>query len=76
MALAARLITEGVVPRTEPEDALHIALAAIHKMDYLASWNFAHLVGPGPKFALQTRLAQLGYTPPLLATPEELLEVL
>ena len=74
--LARRLLADGMIPKTEAEDALHIALATTSRMDYIASWNFAHLVGPGPKFRLQTHLAKLGFAPPLLATPEELLEVL
>ncbi len=74
--LARRLLADGMIPKTEAEDALHIALATTSRMDYIASWNFAHLVGPGPKFRLQTHLAKLGFARPLLATPEELLEVL
>lgn len=75
-ALAEQLIATGAVPPTEQEDALHIALATLSKVDFIATWNFAHLVGPVAKFRLQMAIQQLGYSPPMLATPEELLETL
>jgi predicted nucleic acid-binding protein len=37
--LAARLVASGTVPRTAAEDALHIAVAAVHGVDYLLTWN-------------------------------------
>lgn len=74
--LAERLISTGAVPATEQEDALHIALATLSKVDFIATWNFAHLVGPVAKYRLQSAIERLGYAPPILATPEELLETL
>lgn len=75
-ALAAQLVSTGAVPPTEQEDALHIALATIARVDFIATWSFAHLVGPVAKFRLQLAIQQLGYPPPIFATPEELLETL
>lgn len=75
-AFAEELIAKSAVPATEPEDALHIAMATIQQMDYIASWNFAHMVGPAAKFKLQTKISQLGHKPPLIATPEEIYEEL
>ena len=42
--LATEYITEKVVGPTSYADCLHIALATIHKADYLISWNFKHIV--------------------------------
>lgn len=75
-AFAQLLITTGAVPPTEPEDALHIALATLHTVDYIASWNFAHMVGPAARFKLQNKISELGYRPPIIATPEEIYEEL
>jgi hypothetical protein len=50
--LAQQLIDIRAVPATEPEDALHIALATLAEVDHLASWNFAHIVGPSAKLKL------------------------
>ena len=75
-AFAQPLVNTGAVPTTEPEDALHIALATLHAVNYIASWNFAHMVGPAAKFKLQNKISQLGYRPPIIATPEEIFEEL
>ena len=42
--LAMAYIKEHVVGKTSFDDCLHIALATIHKADYLISWNFKHIV--------------------------------
>lgn len=34
--------------QSEPEDALHIAVATINNINTLASWNFAHIVSINP----------------------------
>jgi len=74
VTLAMRLMDAGVVPMTEPEDATHIALATLSQATYLVTWNFSHFVGPDAKFKVFGALRDWGYTPPLFATPEELLE--
>jgi len=51
-------------------------LATLSRSDFIATWNFAHLVGPVAKFRLQTAIQNMGFPPPILATPEELLETL
>lgn len=73
---AQELITAGAIPATEPEDALHIAVATLSGAHYLVSWNFAHLVGPDRKIKLLDTIRALGQTPALLTTPEELMEML
>lgn len=42
--LAKSYIDEKVVGKTSFADCVHIALATIHKVDYLISWNFKHIV--------------------------------
>jgi predicted nucleic acid-binding protein len=69
-----RLIAEGLVPMSEPEDASHIAQATLTGADYIATWNFAHMVGPQTKYRLVQNIERWGYKAPLLATPEEILE--
>ncbi len=73
--LAMAIMAAGAIPVTEPEDALHIAVATVSQVHYLVTWNFAHLVGPDAKLRLLDTLRALGHTPPLLTTPEELLEI-
>lgn len=73
--LASTLVQVGIVPASEPEDALHVAIATVARMHYLVTWNFAHLAGPDAKQRLLDGLRTLGHRPPLLITPEELLEI-
>ena len=42
--LARKYIDERVVGETSFDDCVHIALATIHKVDILVSWNFKHIV--------------------------------
>lgn len=42
--LARKYIGENVVGKTNFDDCIHIALATIHKVDILVSWNFKHIV--------------------------------
>jgi hypothetical protein len=42
-ALAEKLIAEGPIPQEAADDALHIAFAAVHGMDFLLTWNCKHL---------------------------------
>lgn len=41
--LARQLVDEKLVSETNTEDALHIALATVHGMDFLLTWNFRHI---------------------------------
>jgi hypothetical protein len=43
-ALALLLIANHAVPVREPRDATHIAVAAINGIDFLATWNFKHIM--------------------------------
>jgi len=73
-ALAAALIRAHAVPETRPNDALHIAVAASHQVQYLVSWNFRHIVNASIRPAIERACCDGGYDPPMICTPEELLE--
>lgn len=74
--LARQLVQVGAVPATEPEDALHLAVATVAQVDYVVTWSFAHMVGPSARAKLSKHIGQLGFDPPLITTPDELLEEL
>lgn len=42
--LAEAYLKEGAITKKFYEDALHIAIATINKVDVLVSWNFKHIV--------------------------------
>ena len=39
LTLAKTLVEEGPLPKKAAEDALHIAVATVHGVDYLLTWN-------------------------------------
>lgn len=71
--LARQLVTVGVVPAHATADAEHVALATIGAVDYLVTWNLSHLAGAVVRRRLESALRKLGFDPPTLCTPEELL---
>lgn len=72
--VARRLMEINAVPNTEPEDAAHIAIATLAQVKYIASWNFSHMVSPQAKRQLEKAITSLGFSAPLLGTPEEIFE--
>ncbi|MFZ4854919.1 MAG: type II toxin-antitoxin system VapC family toxin [Desulfuromonadaceae bacterium] len=48
IALGEEYIRGGAIPASEPEDAYHIAIATVHGIETLASWNFKHIVSINP----------------------------
>ena len=42
--LALKYLSEGIISDNYFNDALHIAIATINKIDVLVSWNFKHIV--------------------------------
>ncbi len=74
-AVAERLLLEASLPSKARVDALHIATAAIGGMDYLLTWNCAHIANPAFRFKIESVIRSFGYEPPIICTPLELLEV-
>lgn len=48
LSLADEYLKHGAIPPSEPEDAYHIAIATVHGIEALASWNFKHIVSINP----------------------------
>lgn len=72
-ALAAKLIEGGGVPLEAEIDALHIAVACVHGVDYLLTWNCRHIDNAAAKPIVRSICAAMGYTCPEICTPLELL---
>jgi hypothetical protein len=71
-ALAGQLIEQGLVPKTSVEDSLHMALATVHGMDYLLTWNFRHINNAEMKARISAAVEAAGYECPVICSPEEL----
>jgi predicted nucleic acid-binding protein len=72
LLLAETYITEKVVGKTSLEDCRHIALATIHKVDVLASWNFKHIVNLDRIKGYNSVNLRLGYSMLEIRSPKDL----
>ena len=72
--LAEALISEGSLPKKAEIDAYHIAVAAVHGIDYLLTWNCTHIANATMRPQIETVCRQRGYEPPTICTPQELME--
>jgi predicted nucleic acid-binding protein len=70
--LADTYIDEKVVGKTSLEDCRHIALATIHKVDVLASWNFKHIVNLDRIKGYNSVNLRLGYSMIEIRSPKDL----
>ncbi len=65
-----QLLEAGLVPAGKTGDALQLAFATIHRMDYLLTWNYAHLANPNVQRRLTELCQRHDWRPPLLVSPE------
>lgn len=71
--LAASLLTSGVIPQRAATDAAHIAIATVHGMDFLMTWNCVHIANAIIAKAVARVCRQHALECPVICTPEELL---
>jgi hypothetical protein len=72
-ALATALVAGGQIPPKASDDAIHLALAAVHGMDFLLTWNCRHLANGERMGGLGEVVMAHGFRPPIICTPEQLL---
>lgn len=73
-SLAAKLIADVPLPPKAQADALHIAVAAVNKMNYLLTWNCTHIANATLRSRIEAVCRSQGYEPPVVCTPQEMLE--
>ena len=71
--LALRLIAKLGLPQKAEADAYHIAIAAVHAMDFLLTWNCTHINNLNMFRRIEETCREAGFTPPVIGTPEELM---
>lgn len=71
--LAQRLMDEVPLPERAAVDAAHIAVAAVHGLDYLLTWNCRHIANAVMRPDIEEICREAGFEPPVICTPEELL---
>ncbi len=72
--LANDLLNNGAVPTSYPEDALHIAIAAVNGVEIILSLNFKHINNPFLFGKIRFVVEKAGYKCPEICSPEQLLE--
>ena len=71
--LAAQFLTRSNLPPKAKVDAIHIAAATVHGMDYLLTWNCRHIANAQIQGKLAEVSLDFGYMLPVLCTPNELM---
>jgi hypothetical protein len=71
---AGRLLAAGAVPAKAALDALHIGVAALNRMEYLLTWNCAHIANASVRGKIEETCRRAGLRAPIICTPEELVE--
>ena len=72
-SFAKKLLTHEALPRTAADDALHVALAVVHRIDYLLTWNCRHIDNARIKPVVRRLCHDMDYHFPEICTPEELM---
>lgn len=68
--LADGYISRGIFHRKYIADAIHVAIASFHKIDYLVTWNFGHLANVRRQARIRLFNASAGFFVPMIVTPE------
>lgn len=72
-SLTQTILSSGVIPSRAVRDAAHIAVATIHEIDYLLTWNCKHLANAQIMRKIAQVCERLGQRMPIICTPAELM---
>jgi hypothetical protein len=72
--LARDLLDGNALPAKARVDALHVAVATVHGMEYLVTWNCVHIANATNRARIAAVCATAGFEPPIICTPLELAE--
>ena len=72
-ALTQAIMAAGILPPHAFPDAAHVAVAAVHAVDYLLTWNCKHLANAQISRRIAVVCEKLGHKMPIICTPEELM---
>jgi hypothetical protein len=72
--VAKSLLARGLIPVSAADDAVHIAVSAVHGMHFLLTWNFKHIANAEKEEVIRLTCQENGFVCPVICTPEELME--
>ena len=67
--VAEELVKQVPLPEKAGVDALHIAVATVHGMEYLLTWNCTHIANAALRPQIEAVCRSFGYVPPAICTP-------
>lgn len=73
VAIAEMLLARQIIPAKAADDAIHIAVASVHRIDYLVTWNCKHLANPRNWRRIADCVAGFGFRATVICTPEDLI---
>ena len=73
VALSEELLRRGAIPAVAENDAVQVAVSAVHGVDYLLTWNCHHLDNAEIKPFVREICALHGWKSPEICTPRELM---
>ena len=68
-------LLKEVVPANAADDAAHIAIAAVHQMDFLLTWNCKYINNRYTIRRIEQCCLIMGFLCPVIATPNELMTI-
>jgi len=71
--LAGHYLAQKVVPADFTDDARHVALCSVTRLDYLVSWNFKHLANVRRESGFNAVNILQGYPPVRIVAPTSLI---
>lgn len=72
--LTKAIVKSGVIPPKAVRDAAHIAVATVHEVHYLLTWNCTHIANAHILRKIEKICLLSGFQMPTICTPENLLE--
>jgi len=72
--LAAEIVARAILPPDAIVDALHIASAAVNRVDYLLTWNCTHIANPMILPRVFRTLDDFQLPFPVICTPKDMLD--
>jgi len=67
------LLHRMALPAKAAADALHIATATAHQINFLLTWNCKHIANAVNRPHIERVCRECGFEPPILCTPDELI---
>jgi hypothetical protein len=74
LGFAEVLVREKVMPGPAAGDAVHVAAATVHGVEYVVTWNVRHLANPSKTEHLRIVCLRSGFISPRIVTPDLLWE--